>query len=181
MELTISPASSRVFCDAGWYYLSGDTDARHDFRAALLHEVEGGDLASEEKMWVLDALITDGLVSRDPAVRHYLDEWSRRALALGPELPTLLGSRGAVLVEFDRYEEGKALLAPLATASQAESLDSFMSRAFLALAERALENAAAAQELANAARTAAEAIQKAPHVMAMLARLDSEIPPAKLQ
>jgi hypothetical protein len=180
-ELTISPASSRVFCDVGWYYLSGDRDARHDLREALLHEVEGGNLAPKEKMFVLDALITDGLVSCDLTVRPYLDEWSRRALALGPELPTLLGSRGAVLVELGRYEEGKALLAPHAAASQAGSLDAFMNRAFLALAERGLGNAAAAQEWANGARTAAQAIEKARHVMAMLARLDSEIPPAKLQ
>jgi hypothetical protein len=168
---TISPASSRIWSDLSCYYLAPNGDARHDFRAALLHEVEGGDLATEEKIWVLDALVTDGLVSGDPAVLPCLDDWSRQALALGPELPTLLGSRGAVLVELGRYEEGKALLAPLAAASQAGSLDAFISRAFLALAERALGNEVTALQFANAARTAAEAIEKAPHVKAMLGRL----------
>src|SRR5262249_24927542 len=146
--------------DLSCFYLTADADARHDFRAALLHEVEAGDLAPEEKMLVLDALVTDALVSRDPAVLPRLDDWSRQALALGPDLPTLLGSRGAVLVELGRYEEGKALLGPLAAASQAGSFDSFMSRAFLALAERALGNETAARQLANAARAAAEAVEK---------------------
>lgn len=168
---TISPASSRIWSDLSCYYLAPNGDARHDFRAALLHEVERGDLAPEEKMWVLDALVTDGLVSGDPAVLPHLDDWSRQALALGPELPTLLGSRGAVLIEVGRYEEGKALLAPLAAASQAGSLDAFMNRAFLALAERALGNEVSALQFANAARAAAEAIEKAPHVIAMLGRL----------
>jgi hypothetical protein len=134
--------------------------------------VDAGDLAPEEKMWVLDALVTDGLVSRDPAALPRLDDWSRQALALDPELPTVLGSRGAVLVELGRYDEGKAPLAPLAAASQAGSFDSFINRAFLALAERALGNETAARQLANAARTAAEIIEKAPHVTAMLGRLE---------
>jgi Peptidase family M50 len=171
-ELTISPASSRIWFDLSCYQLAADADARQDFRAALLHEVEAGDLAPEEKMWVLDALVTDGLVSRDPAVLPRLDDWSRQALALYPGLPTLLGSRGAVLVELGRYEEGKGLLAPLAAASQAGSLDSFMNRAFLALADRALGNETAARQLANAARTAAEVIEKTPLVTAMLGRLE---------
>jgi hypothetical protein len=107
-------------------------------------------------MWVLDLLVIDGLVSRDPAVLPHLDDWSRQALALGPELPMLLGRRGAVLVELRRYEEGKALLAPLAAARRAGSPENaFMTRVFLALAEHALGNEATALEFANAGRTAA--------------------------
>jgi hypothetical protein len=101
-------------------------------------------LGREEKMFVLDALVSDGLISGDPAVHPRLDEWSLQALALGPELPTLLGSREAVFVELGRYEEGKALLAPLVAANQVRPVDSFMSQAFLARAERALGNKAAA-------------------------------------
>jgi hypothetical protein len=170
---TIGFASSRIWSDLDCYYLAPNGNARHDFRAALLHEVEGDDLAPEEKMWVLDSLVTDGLVSCDPAVLPHLDDWSRQALALSPELPTLLGSRGAVLVEIGRYEEGKALLVPLAVASEVGSLDAFMTRAFLARAERALGNEVGALQFANAARTAAEVIEKAPHVIAMLGRLES--------
>ena len=135
----------------------------------------------EEKRWVLDALVTDGIVSRDPAVRRCLDEWSLQALALGPDLPTLLGSRGAALVELGRYEDGKALLAPLAAANQDKSFDSFMTHAFLACAERALGNEAAARQFANEARTTAEAIEKTTHVAAMLARLETEMQAAKLR
>ena len=154
---------------------------RHDFREALLRELEGGDLVREEKMWVLDALVTDGLISGDPAVRARLDEWSLQALELGPELPTLLGSRGAALVELGRYEAGKILLAPLAAANQARPYDSLMSQAFLARAERALGDEAAARQFVNAARTIAEAIPASPRVMAMLARHETEMQPVKLQ
>src|SRR5215831_10487009 len=180
-QLTMSPTSSRILFHLSGFHLAADEDARHDVREALLRELEGRDLTSEERMWVLDALVTDGLVSRDPAVRPRLDDWSRQVLALGPDIPTLLGSRGAALVELGHYEAGKALLAPLAVATQAPPFDSFMNRAFLALAERALGNEAAAQQWANAARATAKALSKEPIMMAVLARLDGEMPPAKLQ
>jgi hypothetical protein len=38
-------------------------------------------------------------------------------LRLGPDIATLRGSRGAVLVELGRYHEGKALLVSLVGAS----------------------------------------------------------------
>ena len=48
-----------------------------------------------------------------------------------------------------------------------------MTRVFLALAEHAPGNEATALEFANAGRTAAEAIEETPDVIAMLARLES--------
>ena len=76
------------------------------------------------------------------------------------------------LVECGCYEEGKALLAPLAALDQANSIDSFMSLAFLAIADHRLGNAAAARRLADAVGTV-------PHVTEMLARFDREIPRAE--
>jgi predicted Zn-dependent protease len=120
------------------------------------------------------SLVTDGLISGDPAIRDHLDEWSLHALSLGPESPTLLGSRGAVLVELGRYEAGKALLEPLVAADQGESFDSLMSQAFLARAERALGDREAARRLANAARRTSNALQATPRITAMLSRLEAE-------
>jgi len=181
LQPTMTLASSRVLYHVSRMDRTMDEEARHDFREALLRELKGGDLVPEERMLVLDALVTDGLISGDPTVRASLDEWSLQALELGPKLPTLLGSRGAVLVELGRYEAGKALLAPLVAAEQSDSFDPLMSQAFLARAERALGDEEAARRLANAARTAAESIQVTPRVRALLARLETEMQPVKLR
>jgi hypothetical protein len=130
-------------------------------------------------VYVLDTLVTHGIVFGDAAIRHHLDDWSQQALALSPDLPTLQGSRGAALVECGRCEEGKALLVPLAAPDQANSFDSFMSRAFLAIAEHRLGKAVAARQFADAARATADAVGNAPYVREMLARLDREIPRAE--
>jgi hypothetical protein len=171
-QFTMTEASSRLVYHL--FRFQTNKEAYPEAREGVLRELHRGDLSREEQMWVLDALITDGIVSRDPAARLHLDAWSRQALALGPDLTTLQGSRGAVLVELGRYDEGKTLLAPLAGPDQPVSFDAFMSRTFLALAERGLGNEAAARQLADAARATAKAAGASPR--AMLARLDSEIP-----
>jgi hypothetical protein len=178
---TMTAASSRVLYHAA-FVAEGtvDEEGRRDSREALLRELASGDLVREEKMLALDSLVTEGLISGDPELRAHLDDWSLQALELGPEVPTLLGSRGAALVEIGRYEEGKALLAPLvAAAEESKPFDSLMSQAFLARADRALGDEAAARQRASAARTIAEAIPASPRVMAMLARLETEMQDVK--
>ena len=64
----------------------------------------------------LDSLATDALIFGD--AREQLDQWSRRAFELAPEVKTIRGTRGAALVELGRYEDGKVLLAPLAAAEE---------------------------------------------------------------
>jgi hypothetical protein len=179
--LTMTVASSRLMRHLAQFHY--DKDARPEAREAMLRQLHGGELSQEEKAYVLDTLVTQGIVFGDPAARGHLDDWSRQALTLFPDRPTLRGSRGAALVECGRWEEGKALLAPLAALDQAISFDSFMSRAFIAIAEHGLGNAAAARQFANAARATADAVRPtadaagiARYVMEMLARLDREIP-----
>jgi hypothetical protein len=93
---------------------STDAEARRDFQDALQRELARGVLSREETMLALDALVTSGLIYRDPPPLHaHLDAWSRQALQLGPDIATLRSSRGAVLVELGRCQEGKALLIPL--------------------------------------------------------------------
>ncbi len=86
-----------------------DAEARRDFQDALQRELGRGALSREENIMALDALVTNGLIYRDPPLRAHLDAWSQQALRFGPDIATLRGSRGAVLVELGRYEEGKAL------------------------------------------------------------------------
>lgn len=171
--LALTAASSRLMRHVAQFH--HDKDARPEAREAMLRELHRGELSQREMAYVLDTLVTHGIVFGDPAVRRHLDDWSQRALALNPDLPTLRGSRGAALVECGRCEEGKALLVPLAVPDQANSFDSFMSRAFLAIAEHQLGNAAAARQFADAARATADAAGNAPYVAAMLTRLDREI------
>jgi hypothetical protein len=149
---------------------------RAEVRDDMMRELERGELSPEEMMLALDGLVTEAIVSGDPALRSCLDAWSQQMLALDPDRATLRGSRGAALVELGRHEEGKALLAPLAAPDRGNSFDTFMCRAFLALAEHRLGNGAAARQCAEAARATAEAVGSRPDVTAVLARLDREIP-----
>ena len=149
-----SPASSRIAAQLACADRWTSEDARCDFRAALRRELTEGGLPAEEEMLVLDALVTDGLIFADPAVRPDLDQWSLRALQLGPKVKTLVGSRGAVLVELGRYQEGKQLLKTVAFSSDAAPFDAFMSQIFLARAEHGLGNADLAGDLMTKARSA---------------------------
>jgi hypothetical protein len=91
---------------------------RRDVLDAIQRELAGAALRPEEEMHVLDSLITVGLVSGDPQFRSHLDRWSQRACELGPEITTLKGSRGAMLVELGQFEAGRALLQELTVANR---------------------------------------------------------------
>src|SRR5262249_17722142 len=127
--------------------------ARRDFWVRLRRELLDGGLPVEEEMLVLDALVTDGLLFADPMLLAEMEQWSLRALQLGPEVKTLAGRRGAVLVELGRYQEGKALLEGVAFTVDTESFDVLMSSIFLARAEHALGNGAAAAALMTQVRS----------------------------
>jgi dienelactone hydrolase len=140
--------------------------------AALQRELARGDLTPEEEMYALDWLITDGLTPTltfaDPLFRRKLDEWSERALRLGPKVKTLIGSRGSVLVELGRYQEGKALLQAVVFAKGGPLLDSLLTRMFLARAEFALGNRAAANRLITEARAIARGGVRGPALTAWI-------------
>ena len=141
----------------------------------MQRELGRGVLSREENIVALDALVTSGLIYRDPPLRAHLDAWSQQALRLGPDIATLRGSRGAVLVELGRYEEGKVLLVPLVGAQPGKSFDAFMVSVFLAHAEHALGNVAAARALAAAARENVDVVGGIPEAAFMLSRLDAEL------
>jgi hypothetical protein len=125
-----------------------------DFLKAARSALERGGLAPDEEMLVLDALVSMGATKRDPDFLASLDEWSARALALDPILPTLRGSRGAAL---GRYSEGMAILASIEAAVSPR--DFAISQVFVAKAQLALgEHAAARRSLAAARSVDAAAI-----------------------
>jgi len=173
-----APHSARIFYQVYRPDRWADEGTRREFQSALIHELNRGELWRQEEMLVLDALLTYGLVIDDPELRPRLDEWSLRALALGPDVPTLLGTRGAVLVSLGRYEEGKALLSSLPgnhdNAPSDATFDTFMNQVFLAQAELALGNSTVAQSLVDAARKTAKAIGVFPAMPLLLARFEFE-------
>jgi predicted Zn-dependent protease len=172
VPLPASPAAARLCYQLGrqrWV----DEATRRDVDEALLRELRRGGLTREQELLVLDALMTDALLFRDPAMHARLDEWSQRAVALGPGIETLRGSRGATLVELGRYAEAKALLEPLTLASS--PLDRILSHAFLARAEHALGNSPAAKRLVTEARSICDANGRPPAVAALVVRAENEV------
>jgi hypothetical protein len=148
---------------------------------AVRRELAEGDLTPEEEMYALDSLVTDGLlvadgaIVTDPVLRPELDLWSQRALQLGPKVKTLIASRGAVLIELGRYHEGKALLEAVAFAEGASLTDSLLNRIFLARAEHALGNAAAAGCLLAEARAIARSGVRGQSLTAWIGRIQREV------
>jgi hypothetical protein len=142
------------------YHLScdrwSDEPLRREVDAALRRELGRGGLTREEELFVLDALGTDALLFRDPALLVHLDEWSLRALTLAPDIGTVRGTRGGALVELGRYAEAKVYLEPL-TSPEQTPLDRVLSHAFLARAERGLGDTAAARRHVSEARRVSSA------------------------
>jgi len=171
-----SSASSRIAKQFARTDRLSSAAARRDFWVRLRRELLDGGLPVEEEMLVLDALVTDGLLFADPMLLAEMEQWSLRALQLGPEVRTLVGSRGAVLVELGRYQEGKALLEGVAFTVDTESFDVLMSSIFLARAEHALGNGAAAAALMTQVRSnTAQAGANEPAVISLIERIEREI------
>jgi hypothetical protein len=152
-------------------------DSRRKAWAAVQRELSQGDLNPEEEMYALDWMIADGMIGdwlmtdrraaagqifTDPGLRPKLDEWSDRAMRLGPKIKTIVTSRGAVLVALGRYIEGKALLQRLVSIKGAPLLDAVLIRIYLARAEHALGNATAARRLIEQARAITRAEARPP-------------------
>jgi hypothetical protein len=159
-------------------------DSRRKAWAAVQRELAQGDLTPEEEMYALDWVITnwltmDGLagarpILADPGFRPKLDEWSDRAMRLGPGIKTIVGSRAAVLVELGRYAEAKALLQNLVSINGAPLMDALLIRIYLARAEHALGNAAAARRLIGQAQAIARIEARPPVLTAWMQLIQRE-------
>jgi hypothetical protein len=175
---TRSLAFVRILYRVVLYGRLNNQDSRRKAWAAVQRELARGDLTPEEEMYALDWVITNWLMTdrpaaagpivADPSLRPKLDEWSDRAVRLGPKIKTLVASRGAVLVELGRYREGKALLQSLVSIKGAPVLDALLSRIYLARAEHALGNAAAARRLIGQAQAIARAGARPPVLTAWM-------------
>jgi peptidase M50-like protein len=173
-EFTASLAAERIFSHIVRVDRSTDERVRREVDDALLRELKRGGLSKEEELLTLDALMTDAVLYEDPALLAQIDAWSLRALALGPEVKTLHGTRGAALVALKCYDEAKILLTPL-TGEDADAFDRLLSKTFLARAEHGLGNTAAARTLIAQAQTICDSGPPRPAAAALVARVAKEV------
>jgi tetratricopeptide (TPR) repeat protein len=125
--------------------------ACHAFRGnhdkARLCFSEGFDTALElgEKADFCERVTCLVIIARLSGVIPVADDYSRRALELLPEKTTLKGTRGAILIEMGRIEEGRALLEEVFSRTESED-DKMICAFYLALANRKLGNVSCVQE-----------------------------------
>jgi hypothetical protein len=151
-----------------------DEQVRREVDAALQRELKRGGLTREEELLALDALTTDALLLADADLRPHLNKWSLRALSLAPNIKTVCGTRGGVLVELGRYPEARPFLEPL-TSAQEPSLDRLLAHAFLARAEQALGNVEAAVHNVSQAREICDTVPQLPVVISFVQRAEAEV------
>lgn len=128
---------------------------------------------SPEKLGALDMLVTFYL-GHDPGMQlENLDRWSQSALDLNPDRATSRGSRGAVLIELGRYEEG---LDMLAHAEHGDAFNRSLNEAFSALAFYRLGDLSAAKAMLETARTTSRTLDLPnPFVSNILDRIGREM------
>lgn len=92
-----------------------------------------------EKAFILDHLACIVTINGYKKYLNDADKWSQEALRLASYSKTLKGTRGAILIELGRYDEGKQWLLPL-TEPDNEELDIAISSCYIAKAEYFLGN-----------------------------------------
>lgn len=92
-----------------------------------------------EKVFILDNLSCIVVMHGYKKYLNDADRWSEEAIKLASYSKTLKGTRGAILVELGRYDEGKQLLLPL-TEPENDALDIAVSSCYIAKAEYFLGN-----------------------------------------
>lgn len=124
-------------------YLKADTEifyGHYDEAIAKLNQLLKGENASEaERVRLLEILSS---IVINEGQKQYLTEadgWSREALRLAGYSKTVQGTRGAILIEIGKYEEGKQLLLPLIDPAN-DWFDRMVSSYYLALADHRLGN-----------------------------------------
>lgn len=100
---------------------------------------------------VLDQLACIPLYSRETEFLKDADEWSLRALEIEPSSLTLKATRGAILVDLGRLQQGRALLEETFTGSTSDN-DKYVCACFLALAASKEGEATKAAKLVETAR-----------------------------
>lgn len=143
----LSPASYRLMeFHHSLQHSANEPSVRREILQNLIAELEKGEMSRAEELMIFDTLITEAVVNANADMRKSMDEWSSRAVALDPPVPTLRFSRAAVLIELGRFAEGKAII-DAATRTEDRPFDTLLNNIFLAKAEAALGNHGRAEQL----------------------------------
>jgi hypothetical protein len=125
--------------------------------------------SAEEKIFLLDVLSCLPFMEGLRNCIGNAERWSQQALEIQPENLTLKGTRGSVLVEQGRFEEGKVLLQEVYEKSEAD-IDKGISALYLAVIAKEYGDSKAARRFA----TQAKQLFPAPW---LLEKLHREFPP----
>jgi hypothetical protein len=122
------------------------------YPAYALRLINRPELKNDQVAAIIDSCLTWQLHQGPPNDSSQSDELSRRLLELEDTVSTR-GTRGSVLVDIGRIDEGKAILLDV-LAKTKSAIDTAYSNIFLALAERQLGNLDLAREYAHSAAKA---------------------------
>jgi hypothetical protein len=114
---------------------------RHfDEAIALFSQLLNAENASNgERVYLLETLAAIVINDRQKQYLTQADGWSQEAMRLADHSRTIQGTRGAILIELGKYEEGKQLLFPL-TEPDNDPHDIAISNYYLAQADHRLGN-----------------------------------------
>jgi hypothetical protein len=136
-------AMGAVLCSMGAF-----EQARTAFSALLQRD----DLSPAARLLYLNNVAWADVMLHDRRLLPEADEYSARAYANIPWLPALMETRGAVLVELGRSEEGIRLLQEAFGKNAGDPRARAFDACLLAIAERARGNPAPAEEYVQTAR-----------------------------
>jgi len=146
---------------------------RHfDEAIALWNQLLNAENASDiERTYILDMLASIVIIHGQKQYLTQADGWSQEAMKLAGFSKTIQGTRGAILVELGKYEEGKQMLFPL-TAPDNDPIDIAIGGYYLAKADHRLGNSEQALVLLKQAEKVG---QKVPGLSEMFASIKHEL------
>ncbi len=105
----------------------------------LLEILDFEKISQLDRVLILDHLACTVAINGYKKYLNDADQWSKQSLEIASYSTTLKGTRGAILIELGRYDEGKQLLLPL-TEPENDDIDIAVSSCYIAKAEYFLGN-----------------------------------------
>jgi hypothetical protein len=110
----------------------------HDARERLISDMKQQECSHELKPFICNAIAWLDLMIADPALLEEADRFSQLAMEESPWLPQFRGTRGSVLIEIGRVEDGLRLISQAFYENDAASRA--LNACYLAIAENKLGN-----------------------------------------